>query len=139
MYEKCNINVFISCQSLGKLFTSPSLCFIICKTGMKTLIHGIVSIKGTTLHQMNTALWVSAVFLPGPGSGKSLRDVSLHCLLQAVLQAGRDLCPSLTLFPCFLLCFSSGPGCILEAGQDGEQDPCTSGIPDLGQRQVLLR
>ena len=57
MYKKCNINVFISCQSLGKLFTSPSLCFIICKTGMKTLTHGIVSIKGTTLHQVNTALW----------------------------------------------------------------------------------
>lgn len=57
MYKKCNINVFISCQSLGKLFTSPGLCFIICKTGMKTLTHGIVSIKGTTLYQMNTALW----------------------------------------------------------------------------------
>ena len=103
MYKKCNINVFISCQSLGKLFTSPNLCFINCKTGMKTLTHGIVSIKGTTLYQVNTALWgLSSLLartwlwqvpqgcpptLPPPGSSGT--HTELRILLKARATANR--------------------------------------------------
>lgn len=29
--------IIISCQTLGKFLTFPSLCFIICKMGMKVL------------------------------------------------------------------------------------------------------
>lgn len=46
VYKKCNINVFISCQSLGKLFTSQAfVSSSTIKTGMKTLAYRIVSIK----------------------------------------------------------------------------------------------
>lgn len=53
-------------------------------------------------------LLASSIFPPGPGSGESLRGVSLHFFLQAAFQAVRDHCLSLILPSCFFLCSCSG-------------------------------